>query len=217
MRRIAEAQLDGREAAGEELLGLVGEPVRRHQAEPAAVVGGDRFRLAAEEARERQPRRTRERVPAGDVEPRHRHAHDALHADQGEPLGEPPPQVGRRDARAAGRGQHVLEHPGDRGRGGREVAEQIGMAGDAFLGVEVDQQQRRGGDGRAAGAERMGHRQRDRGGDERADGQHRRCGFGYHRGRGTGAGNRLARRPVISRSVHEYNSLAIYRWTSGHS
>ena len=37
---------------------------------------------------------------AGDVESRHRHAHDALHADQREALGELAPEIDRRDALA---------------------------------------------------------------------------------------------------------------------
>ena len=46
------------------------------------------------------------------------------------------------------------------------VAEQVGAAGDAFFGHEVDQQQRRGGDPGRAGAKRIGHRHLDR---DRAD------------------------------------------------
>ena len=39
--------------------------------------------------------RDRQRIPGGDIEPGHRHAHDALHADQREAGGELAPQIER--------------------------------------------------------------------------------------------------------------------------
>ena len=84
-RRIAEPQLDGAEAARQQLLGLGGERAEIvHQAKTATVVGRDRARLGAEQAAQRLLAAMRERIPAGDVEAGDRHAHDALHADQRE-------------------------------------------------------------------------------------------------------------------------------------
>ncbi len=170
-RRIAEPQLQGAEARIEQLVRFVRELVRRHQPEPAGIVGGDALGVGAQHLREPQPRGLRERVPRRHVEARHRHAHDALHADQGEALGEPGPQVERRDALALGHTRDLLEDLRDRRHGGGEIAPEIGAAGDALLGLEIDQQQRRLGDGAAAGAERIGHRHLDRDGADAADRQ----------------------------------------------
>ena len=121
-RRIAEPELDGAEAAFQQFLGLVGKRVCRHQAKAAGVVGRHPARLAAEQPHQRLARRDRERIPAGDVETRHRHADDALHADQREPLGETLPQLGRRDGLALGALLDLLQQACDRDHGAREIA-----------------------------------------------------------------------------------------------
>jgi hypothetical protein len=94
-RRIAEPKLDRAETAGEQPFRLVGEFVRRHQPETAGIVGPDRFGVCTEQRCERQAGRLPQRVPGGDVEARHRHAHDSLHADERESLGETTPQLER--------------------------------------------------------------------------------------------------------------------------
>ena len=73
-----------------------------------------RPRLAAEQPHQRHAGRDRERVPAGDVEARHRHADDALHADQREAFGELAPELGRHDALAFGALLDLLEDARDR-------------------------------------------------------------------------------------------------------
>ena len=135
-----------------------------------------RLGSAAEQRRERQAGRLRQRVPGRHVEARHRHAHDALHPDERETLGEPGPEIDRRDALAFHHARDLLEDARDRRHGGREIAPEIGAAGDAFLGLEVDQQQRRLGDHAAAGAERVGHRHLDADGVNGTDGEERRGG-----------------------------------------
>ena len=148
-RRIAEPQLHGAEAAGEQLLRLVGDLLGRHQAEPATVVGGDRLaacrRPGSQAARRRRPPAASH---AAMSKPRHRHADDALHADQREALRELAPEIERRDRLALDHLLHHRQHRRDRRHHAAHVAPQIGAAGDALLGLEIDQQQRRLGDDR---------------------------------------------------------------------
>src|SRR5439155_7726100 len=54
-RRVAEPELDRTEAAGEQLLRLLSEFFRRHQAEAAGIVRGNRLWPRAEKRRERHP------------------------------------------------------------------------------------------------------------------------------------------------------------------
>ena len=163
--------------ASQKLGRLVGHKFRRlHQAEPAGIVGGHALGLCAEQCCQPQACRLRQRIPRRHVEPRHRHAHDALHPDEREALGEPGPEIDRRDPLAFHHARHLLEDARNRRHGGREIAPEIGTAGDAFLGLEVDQQQRRLGDQPAAGAERVGHRHFDAHGTDSADGEERRDG-----------------------------------------
>ena len=179
-RRIAEPQLDGAEAALEQLLGLVGQRVRRHQPEPAGIVGRDAPRLAAQQPHQRHAGGHRERVPAGDVEARHRHADDALHADQREAFGELAPELGRHHALAFGALLDLLEDAGDRHHGPGKIGPQVSAPGDALGGLDVDQQQRRLGDPAPAGAERKGHRHLDADGGNGADRQSGKIGFWRH-------------------------------------
>ena len=115
-RRIAEAQLDRAEVAdGKQLLGLGSERAEIvHQAEAATVVGRDWFRLGAEHTRKRQPGGNRKRVPTGDVESGHRHAHDALHADQSETPRELRPHRGWIDLLALDHVLHLVDQVDDR-------------------------------------------------------------------------------------------------------
>jgi hypothetical protein len=68
----------------------------------------------------------------------------------------------------------VGQHRRNRPLRHRRVAEQIGAAGNAFLGLKVDQQQRRRAHGLRAGAQRPGHRDLNGGGVDGANGQESR-------------------------------------------
>ena len=135
--------------------------------------------LAAEQSDEGFPCREREGVPAGDVEPCHRHAHDALHADQLEAARNFRPEIGGNDAIALHAALDFPEHGRDRrGRGG-QIAEQIGMAGDAFLGLEVDEEERRAAQCSRAGAEGQFQRHLDPGRADRAQREPRLAHAGF--------------------------------------
>jgi len=94
-----------------------------------------------------------------------------LHADQGETRGKLAPELGRRHRLAFHQALDLLQDLRDRRRGRAQIAEQIGVAGDALLGIEIDEQERCRGDGRAAGAERIGHRHLDADAAHGADGE----------------------------------------------
>ncbi len=84
-----------------------------------------------------------------------------MHANESETFGEPAPQIHGRERCPLCDALDFLEELCDcRNRRGK-VAPEIGAAGDAFIGLEIDEQQRRTGDGAAAGAERVGHRHFD--------------------------------------------------------
>ena len=157
----SQPQLYGAEAAGEELLRLVRNLFRCHQAKTAAVVSEDRLRLAAEKRRKRYASRERERVPCRDVEPGHRHADHALHTDQHEALRKLAPKLCRHHAVALDHSTDLAQHVGHRGRGRAQIAEQIGATGNPLLGFQIDQEQWRPCDPRLAGAKRIGHPQLD--------------------------------------------------------
>ena len=161
-RRIAEPQLHGRKAAGEQLLGLVGGGLRRHQAEAAGIVGRDRSRRGAEHGGERHVGGDGERVPQRHVERRERHPHDAGDADQRKPPLQLRRVLDRRDALAGDQRDGIVQGGGDRGGAARAVAEQVAAAGDALRRREVDEEQRRLAHRRGAGAERKPHRHRHR-------------------------------------------------------
>ena len=170
-RRITQTQLHGAKTAGQQLFGFVRQCRRWHQAETATVIGCHRFRRAAEEGRQRHTSRDRQRIPASGVECRHRHANDALHADQRITfVKRRPPQ--RRIKRAGGeRSRRINQHGGNRCRGGAGITEQISAAGDAFFGFYVNQQQRRGTHRRRTGAQHIGHRHLDGTGPHRTQRQ----------------------------------------------
>ncbi len=155
--RIAQPELDRAEAAGEQSFRLIGEPLRRHQTEAAGIVGGNALGPAADERRERQAGGDCQRIPGRHVEPGHGHADDALHADQGEAFGQPAPEIDGREAIAFDDALRVFEDVRDRRNRRWKITPQIRAAGDALFGIEIDEQQRRLGDGAAAGAERIGH------------------------------------------------------------
>ena len=129
---------------------------------------------------QRHARGHRQRIPARDVEARHRHADDALHADQREALGELAPQLGRHDALTLGALLDLLEQARDRHHRPGKIRPQIGAPGDALLGLDIDQQQRRLGDAAAAGAERVGHRHLDADGGNGADGERGKSTLARH-------------------------------------
>src|SRR4029078_8700142 len=92
-RGISEAQLHPAKSALEELIGLLRERFGAHESEAATVICANGPALPAEELDERLARPARHGVPAGGVESRERHAHDALHADQREALRKLRPQL----------------------------------------------------------------------------------------------------------------------------
>ena len=156
------------------------------------------MRLPPTRLGERHAAGLRQRVPARHVEAGHRHAHDALHADQVKAQRELGPELGRRDALALHGVEHRLEDAGDRRHRLRQIAPEVGAAGDALLGLQVDQQQRRLGDGAAAGAEHVGHRHRDADCLEGADGQDR-----GRIGRSSGPILAVRRRPAPNLAILE--------------
>src|SRR5262249_9294308 len=101
---------------------------------------------------------------------------DDLHLDGREALGEPGPEIDRGDAFALHHARDLFEDFRNRRHGGREIAPEIGTAGDALLGLEIDQQQWRLGDHAPAGSERVGHRHLDADRAYGADGEERRGG-----------------------------------------
>jgi hypothetical protein len=155
--RIAQAQFH-RAKTLRKLLRLVRNRFRRHQAEAAAVVGRNGLWVGAEQAGKRQSGRDGQRVPARHVEPGHGHAHDALHADESEPLAELLPKIDWGNAIPLRDLQHLVQDARNRRCGRADIAEQIRSAGDALVGLHIDQDQRRLGDRSAAGPERAGHR-----------------------------------------------------------
>ena len=179
-RRIAEPELDRAEAAFEQLLGLVGQRLFRHQPEPAGIVGRDAARLATEQTHQRHAGSGRKRIPAGDVEARHRHADDALHADQREAFGEFAPEFGGHDALALGALLDLLEEARDRHHGAREIGPKVRAPGDSLGSLDVDQHERRLGDPAPAGAERVGHRHLDPDGGNGANRQSRKIDLVRH-------------------------------------
>ena len=62
------------EALGEESLGLIGKLLRLHQAEPPAVIGGDRASIGAEQRSERLADRDSRGIPECNLERRKRTA-----------------------------------------------------------------------------------------------------------------------------------------------
>ena len=152
-RGVAEAQFHGTEASLEQPLGFVGERGRRHQSQSIAVVRGNRARIGAEKPRERLAGGARECVPGGDIDEGHRHADDPFDTEKRVTLRERRPQVSGSNGLAPHGASDVVEEAGDGGRRGRAVAELVRVAGDAFVRLEVHQQQRRLPDGRRAGAE----------------------------------------------------------------
>ena len=171
-RRIAEPQLDRAEAVGEQLLRFVCErAVIVHQAEPATVVGGNGPRRAAKKGGERRAGGDRKRIPTGRVEARHRHAHDALDADQRETLGELRPELRRFDRVAFDHALDLAEQAHNRGDCRAQITEQIGAAGDALLRFEIDQEQRHLAKRAHAGAQHEIRRNFDRRGADSANGQ----------------------------------------------
>ena len=79
-------KLDGAKSVRQQFFGFVGDRAWRHQPEPTRVVGQDRTRLTAQKLHQRHASRRGQRIPAGNVEARHRHANDALHTNQREAL-----------------------------------------------------------------------------------------------------------------------------------
>ena len=87
--RITETQLDRAETAREQFLRFVGERgAVVHQTKPATVVSRNWSWLGAQQFRERDIAGNRQGIPACSIEASHRHAHDALNADQRETLRE---------------------------------------------------------------------------------------------------------------------------------
>jgi hypothetical protein len=124
-RRITKSELDRTKAAGEEFFRLVGKPFRRHQAEAAGVVGRNALGRAAKQRRERPTGSDRQRIPGCHVKTRHRHAHDALHADEREALAKPAPKVERREGLALYRARHLVEDFADRRHRGWKITPQV--------------------------------------------------------------------------------------------
>ena len=173
-RGIAEPKLDRAKAAGEEFFRLVGQPVRGHQTEAAGVIGRNALGRAAEKHRKRPARGNRQRVPGRHVKPGHRHAHDALHADERETLGKLAPELDGREALAVNYPRDLHQHLRDRCRRRGKIRPEIRAAGDPFLRFQVDEEERRLRDDPAARAQRIGRRHLDRGRANRTKGQLRR-------------------------------------------
>jgi hypothetical protein len=152
----------GEPALGEQFQRFGGHPLRRDEAQPVAVVRGDRGQRPAQQHGQRQPGRLGQRVPQRDVEPGHRGQRQPLVSGQAEPAAGPGVRGGGRDRLAAQRGTHVLEHR-PQGRGGAaQVGRQVAAPGDALLGGHVDEQQRPPGEvphlGRQRPPQRHHHR-----------------------------------------------------------
>ena len=69
---------------GQELQGLLGDPLGRIQTQRVAVVRRDWMKLAAEQPRQRKPRCAGQGIPQGDVQSGHGDGREPLAADQRE-------------------------------------------------------------------------------------------------------------------------------------
>ena len=123
-----------------------------------AVIGAHRPRRSAEQCRQRLARRLAQRVPERHVEARHRHADQALPAEQSEFRVHRRHQVERRDRLAGQVAADLLDQVHQRLERQPRVGEDVGASGDALIGLDIDQHQRR----RLDHAEGVLHRPRDR-------------------------------------------------------
>jgi hypothetical protein len=94
---------------------------------------------------------------------------------------EPAPEIGGRNALAFDDVFHLPKDVRDRRNRRGKVTPEVGMAGHALLGVEINEQQGRLGDGAATGAERIGHRHFDADAADGTDGEAGRIWLAVHR------------------------------------
>ena len=160
----SEPELHRPEALRQQRLGLVRERVDGLEPQPRAVVGGDRLERAPEERHERHAVRLRQRVPRGHVDARQRQTHEPRGVEQREPRAQLGFDLERRQRVALDHLQHRLEAAHDGPERPRREREHVGVAGDAAVGLQIDQHEggRRDPAARAHGRalERHEHRPR---------------------------------------------------------
>ena len=167
-RRIAQAQFHRAKATLEQLLRLIREFLLRHQAQPIAVVSGNRLASAAQKFHQRLPRRDRQCVPARHIESRERQPHHSAHRNQPKmprQLGaglfsNMVSNMGGLDPFTLDSAQGLCEHARNQRRTDRHVTEKVRPAGNSLLCFEVDQQQGRRAHrlGARPQSQRHGHR-----------------------------------------------------------
>ena len=130
--------------------------------------------MGAEEGGEWLARRNRKRIPTGDIEAGHCHAHDALDADQRKAARQLRPKFARRNGVALGHPLDLTKEAHNRGRRRTQIAEQVSAPGDALLRLHIDQEQWRHTEGIRTGAQHQIERNFDRRPVDGADGQRRK-------------------------------------------
>ena len=158
LRRVVapDAQFHGREAAfRRERLRLVGDAGDRLDPESAAVVGLDRLHRSAEQHGERHAADLRRGIPGAHVEARERESDEAGGVDQRVPLAQLRVEVERRDGVTDDERRDAVDEFDDRLLRGRREREEVRAAGDAGVGLEVDEHERCAGHGAGGGGGRQ--------------------------------------------------------------
>ena len=157
---VAALDLDAFEALIERALEVLGVGFGIDHA--VTVIGPDRPGRAAEQGDQRLARRLAQRVPERHVEAGHRHADQALPPQQPELGVHRRHQINRCDGLAGEVAADLLDQQHQRFQRQRCVGEDIGVAGNALIGLDINQHQ----GGRLDHAEGVF----DRPGDRRDDG-----------------------------------------------
>ncbi len=150
-------------------LGLVRRCFGFDQTETVAVVCAYRLWSRSEKRGERHAGGDRQRIPAGDVDPRKRHGDHSAHSDQSKMARQRSADIKGCDPRIGDDLERRLEDARHCGGNRRKIAEQVGATGNPLRGVKVDEQQWRMANRLRARAERPCHRNGDWRAAKRAD------------------------------------------------
>ncbi len=135
-----------------------------------AVIGLDRPRRSAEQFGQWPTRRLSERIPKRHVEARHRHADETLPTEQPEFRVHLRHQIERRDGLADQIAADLFDQMHQRLQRQRGISENVGASGNALIGRDIDQHQRRGLDDAKSVLDRPRDRRDDGAGLDAANG-----------------------------------------------